>query len=81
MTMEMCVQNLAGEDTIISFRAEEHGSGFRYEALQWRTKWYKSSCQVHVCLLSSSKEVDSQEGCPVVSFACSKQYNYNFLFL
>ncbi|MFS8006500.1 hypothetical protein Hanom_Chr14g01249891 [Helianthus anomalus] len=41
MTMEMCVQNLAGEDTMISFCAEEHGSGFRYEALQWRTKFTK----------------------------------------
>ncbi|MFS8031953.1 hypothetical protein Hanom_Chr17g01551921 [Helianthus anomalus] len=85
MTMEMCVQNLAGENTMISFHAEAHGSGFRYEALQWRTKfkktkWYKSFCQVHVCLLSSSKEVDSQEGCPVVPFARSKQYKYNLLF-
>ncbi|KAJ0824524.1 hypothetical protein HanRHA438_Chr17g0793371 [Helianthus annuus] len=41
MTMETCVQNLAGEDTMISFRAEAHGSGFRYEALQWRTKFTK----------------------------------------
>ncbi|MFS8001857.1 hypothetical protein Hanom_Chr13g01195261 [Helianthus anomalus] len=41
MTMEMCVQNLAGKDTMISFRAEAHGSGFRYEALQWGTKFTK----------------------------------------
>ncbi|KAJ0836102.1 putative transcription factor B3-Domain family [Helianthus annuus] len=41
MTMEMCVQNLAGVDTMISFRAEKHGGGFRYEALEWRTKFTK----------------------------------------
>ncbi|MFS7996090.1 hypothetical protein Hanom_Chr12g01125731 [Helianthus anomalus] len=41
MIMEMCVQNLAREDMMISFRAEAHGSGFRYEALQWRTKFTK----------------------------------------
>ncbi|MFS7918001.1 hypothetical protein Hanom_Chr03g00195851 [Helianthus anomalus] len=41
MTIEMCVQNLAGVDTMISFRAEKHGGGFRYEALEWRTKFTK----------------------------------------
>ncbi|MFS7966050.1 hypothetical protein Hanom_Chr09g00769341 [Helianthus anomalus] len=41
MTMEMCVQNLAGVDTMISFRADKHGGGFRYEALEWRTKFTK----------------------------------------
>ncbi|MFS8022677.1 hypothetical protein Hanom_Chr16g01442321 [Helianthus anomalus] len=41
MTMEMYVQNLAGVDTLISFRADKHGSGFRYEALEWRTKFTK----------------------------------------
>ncbi|KAJ0561124.1 hypothetical protein HanHA300_Chr06g0219311 [Helianthus annuus] len=41
MTMEMCVQNLAGVDTMISFRAEKHGGGFLYEALEWRTKFTK----------------------------------------
>ncbi|MFS7966049.1 hypothetical protein Hanom_Chr09g00769331 [Helianthus anomalus] len=41
MTMEMCVQNLAGVDTMISFRADKHGGGFHYEALEWRTKFTK----------------------------------------
>ncbi|KAJ0591389.1 putative transcription factor B3-Domain family [Helianthus annuus] len=41
MTMEMYVQNLAGVDTLISFRADKHGGGFRYEALEWRTKFTK----------------------------------------
>ncbi|MFS8016850.1 hypothetical protein Hanom_Chr15g01373371 [Helianthus anomalus] len=29
MPMEMCVQNLAGVDTMISFCAEKHDGGFR----------------------------------------------------
>ncbi|KAJ0510801.1 hypothetical protein HanIR_Chr11g0544781 [Helianthus annuus] len=41
MTMEMYVQNLAGVDTLISFRADKHDGGFRYEALEWRTKFTK----------------------------------------
>ncbi|KAJ0735580.1 hypothetical protein HanPI659440_Chr11g0433701 [Helianthus annuus] len=41
MTMEMYVQNLAGVDTLISFRADKHGGGFRYEALEWCTKFMK----------------------------------------
>ncbi|XP_035845304.1 uncharacterized protein LOC118491553 [Helianthus annuus] len=41
MTMEMYVQNLDGVDTLISFRGEKNGGGFRYEALKWRTKFTK----------------------------------------
>ncbi|KAJ0762392.1 hypothetical protein HanOQP8_Chr04g0160851 [Helianthus annuus] len=41
MTMEMYVQNLAGVDMLISFRGEKNGGGFRYEALEWRTKFTK----------------------------------------
>ncbi|KAM0045626.1 hypothetical protein Hdeb2414_s0009g00306181 [Helianthus debilis subsp. tardiflorus] len=34
MTMKRYVQNLAGVDTLISFLADKHGSGFHYEALE-----------------------------------------------
>ncbi|KAF5812745.1 hypothetical protein HanRHA438_Chr03g0101361 [Helianthus annuus] len=41
VTMEMYVQNLDGVDTLISFRGEKNGGGFRYKALEWCTKFTK----------------------------------------
>ncbi|KAJ0636595.1 putative transcription factor B3-Domain family [Helianthus annuus] len=41
VSQKMTVQNLAGVDTVVTFRPEQHGGGFRYVANGWRTKFTK----------------------------------------
>ncbi|MFS7963164.1 hypothetical protein Hanom_Chr08g00734891 [Helianthus anomalus] len=39
--LNMTIQNLNGVDTIVKFRPEKHGKGFRYMACQWTKKFTK----------------------------------------
>ncbi|KAJ0852057.1 putative DNA-binding pseudobarrel domain superfamily [Helianthus annuus] len=41
MSLKMTVQNLNGVDTIVNFRPEKHGKGFRYVAWEWTKKFTK----------------------------------------
>ncbi|KAM0013451.1 hypothetical protein Hdeb2414_s0014g00430191 [Helianthus debilis subsp. tardiflorus] len=41
VSRKMTVQNLAGVDTVVTFRPDKHGGGFRYVANEWRTKFTK----------------------------------------
>ncbi|KAF5790472.1 hypothetical protein HanXRQr2_Chr09g0383641 [Helianthus annuus] len=38
MSLKLTIQNLHRVDTVIDFRPEKHGRGFRYAASQWRKK-------------------------------------------
>ncbi|KAF5813254.1 hypothetical protein HanXRQr2_Chr03g0096081 [Helianthus annuus] len=40
-SLKMTVQNLNGVDTVVNFRPEKHGKGFRYVACQWTKKFTK----------------------------------------
>ncbi|KAJ0763974.1 putative transcription factor B3-Domain family [Helianthus annuus] len=39
MSLKLTIQNLHGVDSVIDFRPERHGQGFRYAASQWRKKF------------------------------------------
>ncbi|KAM0045515.1 putative transcription factor B3-Domain family [Helianthus debilis subsp. tardiflorus] len=39
MSLKLTIQNLHGVDTVIDFRPEKYGQGFRYAASQWRKKF------------------------------------------
>ncbi|XP_022024112.1 replication protein A 70 kDa DNA-binding subunit E-like [Helianthus annuus] len=41
VSWKMTVQNLGGVDTVVTFRLEKHGRGFRYVANGWRSKFTK----------------------------------------
>ncbi|KAJ0872412.1 hypothetical protein HanRHA438_Chr11g0523401 [Helianthus annuus] len=41
VSRKMTIQNLAGVDTVVTFRPEKHGGGFRYVANGWRTNFTK----------------------------------------
>ncbi|KAJ0447977.1 hypothetical protein HanHA89_Chr17g0711451 [Helianthus annuus] len=41
VSWKMTVQNLGGVDTVVTFRPEKHGRGFRYVANGWRSKFTK----------------------------------------
>ncbi|KAJ0447340.1 putative transcription factor B3-Domain family [Helianthus annuus] len=41
VSRKMTIQNLAGVDTVVTFRPEKHGEGFRYVANGWRTNFTK----------------------------------------
>ncbi|KAJ0521552.1 hypothetical protein HanIR_Chr10g0472261 [Helianthus annuus] len=40
-SLKMTVENLNGIDTVIDFRREKHGKGFKYAACQWTKKFTK----------------------------------------
>ncbi|KAJ0453816.1 hypothetical protein HanIR_Chr15g0733371 [Helianthus annuus] len=56
----MTVQNLAGVDTVVTFRPEKHGVGFRYVANAWRTKFTKPNGinAPHRCTFLYSPDAD-----------------------
>ncbi|MFS7934702.1 hypothetical protein Hanom_Chr05g00394831 [Helianthus anomalus] len=54
MTMKTCVQNLSGAEKMVVVFVIMLQNGAR----NYKTKWYKSSRQVRLCLLCSSKQVD-----------------------
>ncbi|KAM0055109.1 hypothetical protein Hdeb2414_s0006g00202291 [Helianthus debilis subsp. tardiflorus] len=39
ISLKLTIQNLDGVDTVIDFRPEKHGQGFRYATSQWRKKF------------------------------------------
>ncbi|KAJ0669382.1 putative transcription factor B3-Domain family [Helianthus annuus] len=41
VTRKMTIQNMAGDDTVVTFRPEKHGEGYRYVANGWRTNFTK----------------------------------------
>ncbi|KAJ0765390.1 putative transcription factor B3-Domain family [Helianthus annuus] len=57
---KMTVQNLAGVDTVVTFRPEKHGRGFRYVANAWRTKFTKPNGinAPHRCTFVYSPDAD-----------------------
>ncbi|KAF5759092.1 hypothetical protein HanXRQr2_Chr16g0737061 [Helianthus annuus] len=41
VTRKMTIQNLAGDDTVVTFRPEKHGEGYKYVANGWCTNFTK----------------------------------------
>ncbi|KAJ0693804.1 hypothetical protein HanPI659440_Chr15g0601441 [Helianthus annuus] len=57
MSLKITVQNLNGVDTVVYFRLEKHGKGFRYVASEWVKKFTKPNriykamkCKFAYCL-------------------------------